>query len=230
MRFSIEAAQSQSDLVELGRLHQAVFVEELKLPLDGILGTRESSLHLLARDPFTGEAVGALTVVDTTSDLGARQRFELPFPAEATTARLARLAVLPRYRGLNAHLQLILRARESFIERREIEFSWLLFDPDRAAGSKICRLLGFRVANGVVPTEYGPQRVMFRDERAPESEHADRVTAQYISACIAQSAGSLGRLGDAYDQTGSGDATTNRCSFSQASARHPQPAFRSLRP
>jgi hypothetical protein len=190
MQFSIEPAASISDLEDLAHIHHAVFVEELGLPTAGlILGSHERSLHILARDPETSEGAGTLTVVETTGESELAAKFGLTLRSGASSARLARLAVLPKYRGSNVPLQMILRAGELFLRPRDIAYSWLLFDPSRAARSKLCRLMRFAVSSQVIGTEYGPQLVMFRDELASASERANHKTRHYISWCEQQENG-----------------------------------------
>ncbi len=163
MQFIVEAADEASREAEA--IRQQVFGNEWGLVLPRIASyPAERRLTVLAREAASGRQAAALTVVETTGDSALHARLGLRFPAGARAARYTQLAVLVPYRGMDLPARLILEARRLFVAPRNIEFTWLLFDADRAESCSLCRHLGFRAGSRTYHTEYGSSRVLTREE------------------------------------------------------------------
>lgn len=165
-RFTIRPACGVGDLTDLAGLHEAVFRRELNVfarsgPLIDPVG---SVMHFIARDQETGEAAGAMTVVDTTADAQSIAAYRLPVDASATTAFYTCLAILPEYRGLNLPVRLMFEARRVFVEPRGIRYTWLLFEEDRVSSTRLCSILKYRPLSGAVTDRGRSCRVLFREE------------------------------------------------------------------
>jgi hypothetical protein len=165
MRLTVEPVRSLADLTELISLHQAVFERELGLALPRLRARAKNSImHLVARCDQAPGIVGAVTIIETDRTLVPREAYGLPFPSTERAARYTHMAVLPRYRGLNIPVRLLLEARRLFVTPRRIHYTWLLYDAARAGSSRLCSILGYRVAPVVVDAGYGPCCVLSRDE------------------------------------------------------------------
>jgi hypothetical protein len=76
---------------------------------------------------------------------------------------------------------LMLEAHRRFVAPRGFDHTWLLFDAERASSSFLCAWLGFTSGERAFEAEYGPSRVLVRDERAPQSGQAIRRAEQYLA-------------------------------------------------
>lgn len=170
MRIIIEPVRSLSDLAELISLHQAVFHQELGVAMPNLRArSPRSVVHYVARTLPDRKPIGSITVIETSRYRALHQRHNLTFPDRARVACYTHLAVLPEYRGLNIPLQLMREARRSFVEPRNIRYTWLIFDAARAHASNLCRVLGYRVQPRVVSCEFGACSVLVRDELTYEN-------------------------------------------------------------
>ena len=94
--------------------------------------------------------------------------------------------MLKPYRGLNIPVQLVAEARRQFVLPEGIDYTWLLFNADRARSSSFCSELGFHAGTEAFDTEYGRSRVLLRSEcilslnalHTPEVLTADEWVAQ----------------------------------------------------
>jgi hypothetical protein len=122
-------------------------------------------MHFIAGEgDDDGPAVGSLTVVETSHDSLARGAFKLPVPAGASSAFYTCVAVLPEYRGLCIPVRLMFEARRVFVEPRGIQYTWLLYDADRAESTRLCRIMKYRPLPGVVNDLGRSCRVLIREE------------------------------------------------------------------
>lgn len=138
------------------------------------------SFHLLARIEANGDPVAALSVIETTGDNSLHEIYGLSFESQVRVARYTQMAVVERYRGLNLPLILMLEAHHRFIAVNGFDYSWLLFDADRAASSLICRLLGFTQGDRIILTDTSKCRALVRDERVEQARLLIRRAERYI--------------------------------------------------
>ena len=79
----------------------------------------------------------------------------MKFEPQARVARYTHLAVLKPYRGLNIPLAMMLEAHRRLIVPRQFDYTWLLFDVERAANSFLVHQLGFTPLPETLVSEYG---------------------------------------------------------------------------
>jgi len=139
-----------------------------------------SDSHLLARLGPGGEPVGTLSVVDTSDDRRLQESCRLGFGEGARCARFMHLAVTRPFRGRNVPLLMALEAHRLFVAPRGYDYTWLLFDAERARASFLSRWLGFEPRADVFASEYGRRCPLVRDERAEESAAALRRAARFL--------------------------------------------------
>lgn len=195
MNISIELIESTAQAVAAVEIRRAVFGRDVHSRLANPLAESRPALHLLARTEPGSLPIGTLSVVDTSGDTVLHEGFHLPFDSRARVARYTQLAVLRAYRGWHVPLRLILEARARFVEPRRFEFSWLLFDGDRASGSSLCRLLGFQSGAETFQAEYGRVRALIREENVmplensrwrPAADHAASYPAMHAGIQLTQ--------------------------------------------
>ena len=157
------------------KVREQVFGREWHLSLPS-LGEcdPELQLTLVARDVSNHEPIAALTVLETTGNADLHGRIGLDYLNTQRAARYTQLAVLRPYRGMNLPIRLILEAQRLFVGPRQIQYTWLLFDANRAKSSSLCNLLGFGVSINTFLTEYGCSRVLIRDETSRHAALCDR--------------------------------------------------------
>jgi GNAT superfamily N-acetyltransferase len=136
--------------------------------------------HLIARAYPDRRPVGTLSVVDTSDDAPLHAGHNLGFEQGARAARFTHLAVLRTFRGRSIPLALMLEAHRLFVAPRRYDYTWLLFDAERAPTSFLSRLLGFKPKADVFVSEYGSRRPLVRDERAEDAAHALRLAEQFM--------------------------------------------------
>lgn len=181
MEITIEPVVNIEDEVAMFRIREQVFKREMDIPLARLTALdNPGSFHLLARVGLDGDAVAALSVVDTSGDHELHEGYGLKFPSLARAARYTQLAVLRPYRGMNVPLMLMLEAHRRCVAPGGFDYTWLLFDAQRAASSLMCKWLAFAASERTFASEYGHSRALLRDERAPKSQHAIRRTEQYV--------------------------------------------------
>lgn len=162
-RFVIQPATDSCSLMQAAYIREEVFGREWNLQILPIASVgADKSLTLIASSRPELQPVGVVTVVETTDDIALHSRLGLRFPEGARSARYTQLAVLKPYRGLNIPVQLVAEAHRQFVGPRGIDYSWLLFNADRAASSSFCMVLGFTPSPETVNTEYGVSRVLIR--------------------------------------------------------------------
>lgn len=192
MRVTIKSVTGDEDRDAMFRIRREVFGRERGIDLSRLqLPAEVNALHLLAWTEGSARPVAALTVVDTSGNQTLHESYGLSFTREARTARYTQLAVLRPYRGLDLPLELILEAHRRFIVPRRFDYTWLLFDADRAADSSLCRRLAFVPSAPTFPSEYGLSRSLVRDESAPRSRAAIRQVERYFEELRRPSTGAL---------------------------------------
>ena len=163
-RIVIHPATDACSLTQAAYVREEVFGREWNLRIPPIVTVDGAEcLTLIASSRPDLQPVAVVTVVETTQDLALHRRLGLLFPEGARIARYTQLAVLKPYRGLSIPVQLVAEAHRRFVAPQRIEYTWLLFNANRAASSSFCTALGFRPAPGTVNTEYGLSRVLIRN-------------------------------------------------------------------
>ena len=182
MEVLIETVTSSEDEAAMRRIRREVFERELGIRL-GVAARADDGrmAHLLARTHPGREAVGTLSVLDTSGDEQLHESHNLGFGPGARAARFTHLAVLRPFRGQNIPLMMMLEAYRRFVAPLGYEFTWLLFDAERAPTSFLARLLGFNVRPGVIFSEYGRRCPLVRDEGAEEAARALRLAGQSLA-------------------------------------------------
>ncbi|MBA3242619.1 MAG: hypothetical protein H0T60_15445 [Acidobacteria bacterium] len=181
MDFIIETVVSDEDESAMLDIRERVFEREMGIRLAPAHAQGgEGAAHLLARVAPGGEAVGTLSVIDTSGDRALHESCGLGFDPSARTARYMHLAVLKSYRGMNIPLMMMLAAHQRIVVPRGYDHTWLLFDAERAPASPLFQLLGFELKQGVFVSEYGRRRPLVRDERAHGSAQVIRRAEQYL--------------------------------------------------
>jgi len=185
MEIMIEPVTNNEDEAAMSRIRQQVFEHEMGIACARLAAPdHSSSFHLLARVAPHGDAVAALSVVDTSGNQQLHESYGLEFPLGVRVARYRQLAVLRSYRGLNIPLMLMLEAHRRFVAPSQFNYTWLLFDAERACSSLMCKWLAFTPGERTFASEYGHSRTLLRDERTPQSEQAIWWTEQYVGQLL----------------------------------------------
>lgn len=179
MDIVIEQIESSEDIVAMLEVWKQVFEREMSivLPQDSTSG---NSAHWLARLKRTREPVGTLSVVDTSEQHQLHESLGLTFDPQARVARFTHLAVIKPYRGRNIPLAMMLEAHRSMIVPDQFEYTWLLFDVEKAANSFLSRQLGFTLLPQTFVSEYGCRCPLVRNERSQEAKRAIRQAEFYF--------------------------------------------------
>ena len=182
MKIVIEQIAHGEDMAAMLEVWHQVFEREM-----GIVPARDGSSsgvsHLLARLEQSGEPVGTLSVVDTSAQHQLHESLGLKFGPQARVARFTHLAVLRPYRGNNIPLAMMLEAHRRVVVPGEFDYTWLLFNVERAPGSFLSRLLGFNPLPQTFVSEYGCRCPLVRDERTPEAKLVIRQAERYLKQC-----------------------------------------------
>jgi GNAT superfamily N-acetyltransferase len=173
MELWIETVTDSRGTAASAELCSRVFEYELGLN-SGLAVDPLRGQALLARLQPNGKPVGTLTVLDTSGDRDLHAKYGLTFRDSDKVARYTRLAVLSPYRGMGISLRLMREARRRFVLPERFDYTWLLFDAERAASSTWNVLLDFIPGDTVFETPWGRTRVMVK--REPQA--GDAVVAQ----------------------------------------------------
>jgi hypothetical protein len=167
MNIRIEPVTTHAEHVLASSLRSQVFEEEWGIRLQGIeSGTDVSRMQLLARAGVGGEAAATLTVIETTGDEETHGKYGLSFEPGVRVARFTLLAVRKPYRGIGLPLAMIADAHWRFIVPGRFQYTWLLFDANRAESCSLRRVMRFQASSQVFNSEYGLTRVLLRAENA----------------------------------------------------------------
>lgn len=200
MEITIQQVAGPEDVAGMLGVWKQVFEREMGIKVTRDGNGTEDLLNLVARLRQSGEAIGTLTLVDTTSEHRLHESLGLEFGQQARVARFTRLAVRKRYRGLNIPLAMMLEAHRSVIVPRQFDYTWLLFDIEKAASSFLSRHLGFTLGDVINVSEYGRRCPLMRDESTVEAERAIRQAESYMRQFGAFRAPA--RVSDAYGGLG----------------------------
>jgi len=179
MDIVIEKTRNTEDLAAMMEVWQQVFEREMSIVLPQSDAPGNIS-HWLARLKRSREAVGTLTVVDTSGQRDLHDSLGLPFESQARVARYTHLAVLKPYRGMNIPLTMMLEAHRSVIVPGQFAYTWLLFDVEKAANSFLARQLGFTPLPQTYVSEFGCRCPLVRNERTDVAARAIRQAETYL--------------------------------------------------
>ena len=179
MDISIEEIQNSDDIAAMLLVWQQVFEREMGIVLSHDSATANTS-HWLARLEKSGKAIGTLSIVNTSGERQLHQSLGLQFEANARVARYTHLAVLKQYRGMNIPLAMMLEGHRSVIVPGEFDYTWLLFEVEKAANSFLSRQLGFGLLPQTFVSEYGCRCPVVRNERTHEAARAIRTAESYL--------------------------------------------------
>jgi len=179
MDIVIEEIANNEDVAAMLEVWKQVFEYEMgiTLPRDSAPGPIS---HWLARTKRSREAVGTLSVVDTSGREDLHHSLGLRFEPGARVARYTHMAVLKPFRGLNIPLAMMLEAHHRVIVPGQFDYTWLLFDVEKAAGSFLSRQFGFTLLPQTFLSEYGCRCPLVRHERTPAAVHAIRKAESYL--------------------------------------------------
>src|SRR5262245_6292287 len=153
----IESATTNGQWAEMSAVRTQVFGVEHGLSFGPLPGPGDKrAWHFLARDGQ--DAIGALSVLDTTGDSQVHQRYGLTFGEHERVARYAQLAILKPYRKRGIFKMLLDTAQRTVIRPNGFVFGWLLYPAGRVRSSELTQGLGFTASNPLLTTEFGPCR------------------------------------------------------------------------
>jgi len=159
----IEVVHTDQQWAEVSSIRTQVFSTEYGYPISPLPGVSESGLwHLLARDKH--DAVGALSVMDTTGNRRVHQQNRLSFGEKERVARYTQLAILKPYRSRGIFEMLIETAQRTVVRPHGFTVEWLLYPAALAPSSKLTRCLGFTAETPTLATEFGKCHVLVRRE------------------------------------------------------------------
>jgi acyl carrier protein len=159
----IEAVHTNQQWTEVSNIRTQVFSIEYGYRFTPLPGVGESGFwHLLARDNH--DAVGVLSVMDTTGNRRVHQHSRLSFGEKERVARYTQLAILEPYRKRGIFEMLIETARRTVIRPHGFTVEWLLYPAAHAHSCKLTRCLGFTAETPPLATEFGKCKVLVRRE------------------------------------------------------------------
>ena len=179
MNIVIEEIANSQDVAAMFEVWKQVFEREMGITLPQEPASSNIS-HWLARLKQSRDAVGTLTVVDTSGRHHLHDDLGLGFDPQARVARFTHLAVLKPFRGLNIPLAMMLEAHRSVIVTGGFDYTWLLFDAGKAGNSFLSRQLGFTLLPQTFVSEYGCRCPLVRNERTHEATRAIRTAESYL--------------------------------------------------
>jgi acyl carrier protein len=155
----IEAVTANEQWAEMLGVRTQVFTIEYGFSFKLLSGPEQTGVwHFLAR--HNHEAVGTLSVVDTTENRQLHQRYRLKFGANERVARYAQLAILMPYRKRGIFEMLIETAQQTVIRPLGFTVGWLLYPAKLAHSCTLTQHLGFVAETPVLKTEFGNCRVL----------------------------------------------------------------------
>ena len=181
MKIMVETVTNNEDESAMRRIRRDIFEREMGITLaPPEVQDKNAVAHLLARAEPGREPVGTLSVIDTSGDHRLHASCGLKFEPQARVARYMHLAVLKPYRGMNIPLMMMLEAHRRIIVPRRYDYTWLLFDVERAPTSFLCRRLGFTPTADTFISEYGCRCPLLRDEHTPQAVEVIAQVEQYL--------------------------------------------------
>ena len=170
MEIIVELVKNDHDAEAVNRIREQVFVRELGIALAPSMSSEhDHATSLVARIGPDREPVGSVCVMDTSHEHQLHHSLGLKFDPERRAARYTHLAVLKPYRGMNLPLAMMLEAHRRVIVPRQFDYTWLLFDVEKARSSFLSRQLGFTLLPQTFVSEYGCRCPLVRNERTQEA-------------------------------------------------------------
>jgi len=189
MELLIEEAQTNVQHEAVRHLETCVFANEKHIDLPPLTEiTCKNLFRLLAREKLSGLPVATLSVAEGEVHPRLLNHRAPGIRRGESSARYTRLAVRREWRGQGLHLSLFLEAQRRFITPAGIRHTWFLFDAGRRFPSLLETVLRFECDTKVVQSEYGPCRMLFRDELSITAQRGNRSASAYIAAVAASSA------------------------------------------
>lgn len=159
----IEAVTTSQQWLEMLGLRTQVFTVEYGFSFQPLPGPGAAGIwHFLARD--NRDAIGTLSVVDTTGDRRLHHSYRLSFGETDRVARYAQLAILKPYRRRGIFKRLIETALGTVIQPNGFTVGWLLYPAGQARSCVLTQCLGFSAEDPLLTTEFGRCRVLVRRE------------------------------------------------------------------
>ena len=182
MEIIVEQVTTDADVDAIVRIRDQVFLREMGITL-APFGAAENghATYLVARGGPDKEPVGSLCILDTSDEHQLHESFGLKFEPQARVARYTHLAVLKPYREMNIPLAMMVEAHRRVIVPLQFDYTWLLFDVERAANCFLSRLLGFTPMPETFVSEYGCRCPLVRDERTVRSAQFIVRAESYLS-------------------------------------------------
>jgi GNAT superfamily N-acetyltransferase len=182
MNIRIEAANTNQQWAEMLGIRAQVFNIEFGYSLRPLPGPGKTGVwHFLARDGH--DAVGTLSVVETTGDRQVHQSYRLSFGQNDRIARYAQLAILRPYRKRGIFEMLIETAQSTVIRPNGFSVAWLLYPASHARSSVLTQLLGFTAEAPLLTTEFGGCRALIRRESSPSQANLTEDSLPIIETC-----------------------------------------------
>jgi acyl carrier protein len=159
----IESATTSQQWAEILSIRTQVFTVEYGLSIQPLPRPDNAAVwHFLARENH--DAVGALSIVDTTRDRRIHQRYRLSFGNRDRVARYAQLAILKPYRKRGIFEMLIEAAENTVIRANGFTVGWLLYPAANSRSSVLIRQFGFTAHAPLLSTEFGSCHALVRRE------------------------------------------------------------------
>jgi len=159
----IEAVTTNQQWAEMSGIRTQVFTIEHGFSFKPLPGPGETGVwHFLARDNH--EAIGTLSVVDTTGEHQVYDGHRLSFGENGRVARYAQLAIRKPYRKRGIFKMLIETAQITVIRPNGFAVGWLLYPAAQSRSSLLTKGLGFTAEAPLLATEFGNCHVLIRRE------------------------------------------------------------------
>lgn len=162
-KIRLEAVTTNQQWAEMLGVRTQVFTIECGFSFKPLPGPGEAGVwHFMARDNH--DAVGTLSVVDTTKDHQIHQRYKLRFGENDRVARYAQLAILRPYRKRGIFEMLIETAQRTVIHPNAFNYGWLLYPAAHPHSCELTQRFGFTAQAPLLTTEFGKCHVLIRRE------------------------------------------------------------------
>lgn len=177
-----EEATTYRQWAKISEIRDQVFSTENGFAFQPLPAPGEPGVwHFVARDE--NEAIGTLSIVDTTNDSQLHHRYRLNFDKNDRVARYAQLAILKPYRNRGIFKMLFQMAQSTVIRSQGFNAEWLLYPVEHAQSSVLAQSLGFTVEAPLLKTEFGRCRVLIRRKPAPLQLQRVEESAPTVETC-----------------------------------------------
>jgi len=178
----IEAVTTNQQWAEMAKIRTQVFTIEYGFSFRPLAGPAKPGVwHLLVRQNF--DAIGTLSVIDTTVDRRLHRRYQLSFGAKERVARYAQLALLRPYRKRGIFEMLMKAAQNTIIRPNGFTVGWLLYPAAHVHSSMLTQQLGFSAGTPVLATEFGSCRALIRRESSLQTVTVNEEFLHIVETC-----------------------------------------------